>query len=233
MGIFDRMGRVISSNLNALLDRAEDDGKLLELNLEEMGEQIKTGRQEVVGAVAAEKQLRKKVSDLEAQRDTWDKRAELALKTDDEELAREALRQKKRVAGELVAAEKARADQRDTALKMKDELARMEQKLEELEMRKGTLAARAKQARAGSDELGTGGGTGAFANFRKLEARIEDREAEGTAMAEVEEALGTGQSARDLEAKFRDLERGAGGSASSGKVDVEDDLAALKKRIRV
>jgi len=44
MGIFDRMGKVISSNVNSMLDKAEDDKKLLELNLEEMGEQLKSGR---------------------------------------------------------------------------------------------------------------------------------------------------------------------------------------------
>ena len=43
MGIFDRMGKVISSNFNSLLDKAEDDKKLLELNLEEMGDQLKAG----------------------------------------------------------------------------------------------------------------------------------------------------------------------------------------------
>ncbi|RYZ58175.1 MAG: PspA/IM30 family protein, partial [Proteobacteria bacterium] len=92
MGIFDRMGKVISSNMNSLLDKAEDDGKLLELNLEEMAAQLKRGRQDVVQAVAAEKQLRKKADDLEAEVATWEKRAELALKGGDEELAREALK---------------------------------------------------------------------------------------------------------------------------------------------
>ena len=88
MGIFDRMGKVIQSNLNALLERAEDDKKLIELNLEEMDEQIKAGYQEVVQAVAAEKQLRKKSDDLRADVERWDKRAELALKSGDEALAR-------------------------------------------------------------------------------------------------------------------------------------------------
>ena len=66
MGIFDRMGKVIQSNLNALLDKAEDERKLVDLNLDEMDEQIKAGHQEVVQAVAAEKQLRKKCDDLQA-----------------------------------------------------------------------------------------------------------------------------------------------------------------------
>ena len=162
MGIFDRMGRVISSNLNSMLDKAEDDKKLLELNLEEMAEQLKAGRQDVITAVAAEKQLRKKTDDLRADVEKWEKRAELALKSEDEALAREALKQKKRTEQELATVEKARIDQRDTALKMKEELERMEQKLDELKMRKGTIAARASQARSG-------GGSRVARSARRLE----------------------------------------------------------------
>lgn len=236
MGIFDRMGKVISSNLNSMLDKAEDDKKLLELNLEEMAEQLKAGRQDVISAVAAEKQLRKKAEELQAEVAKWEKRAELALKSDDEALAREALRQKKRCETEAENAEKARIEQRDTALKMKDELERMEQKLEDLKMRKGTIVARAQQARAGatSEGLGARGGSSAFDNFRRMEEKIEGREQEGLAMAEVEEALGT-KDKRDLEDKFRDLERGlsGGGSGTKKDADIDDELAALKKRIRI
>jgi phage shock protein A len=235
MGIFDRMGKVISSNVNSLLDKAEDDKKLLELNLEEMDEQLKTGRQDVITAVAAEKQLRKKADDLKAEIEKWEKRAELALKSEDEALAREALRQKKRTESEYETADKARADQRDVALKMKEELERMEQKLEELKLRKGSIAARAQQARAGgsAEALGSRGGSSAFDNFRKMEEKIEGREQESLAMAEVEDALGNGADKRSLEDKFRDLERGVTGGATKKDADIEDELAALKKRIRV
>lgn len=237
MGIFDRMGKVISSNVNALLDRAEDDGKLLELNLEEMAEQLKAGRQDVIAAVAAEKQLRKKADDLKVEIEKWEKRAELALKSEDEALAREALRQKKRTETEYENAEKARGDQRDIALKMKEELERMEEKLEALKMRKGSIAARAQQSRAGggTESLGARGGSSAFDNFRKMEEKIEGREQEGLAMQEVEEAIGNGPERRNLEEKFRDLERGLGGKGGGTKKDaeIEDELAALKKRIRV
>ncbi|HLK39438.1 MAG TPA: PspA/IM30 family protein [Polyangiaceae bacterium] len=239
MGIFDRMGKVIQSNLNALLDKAEDDKKLIELNLDEMDEQIKGGQKEVVQAVAAEKQLRKRSDDLRIEVERWDRRAELALKGGDEALAREALKQKRRASGELQTAERARDEQRDAALRMKDDLVRMKQKLTELKLRKGTLASSASRARGGggAESLGAKGGSSAFDNFRRMQDKIEGREAEGSAMAEVEEALGEGAKADDLEAKFRELERevgpqGSGGSAGPG-ADIEDDLAALKKRIRV
>jgi phage shock protein A len=230
MGIFDRMGKVIQSNLNALLDKTEDDRKLVDLNLDEMDEQIKSGQREVVQALGAEKQLQKRAADLQADVERWDKRAELALKGGDEALAREALKQKRRASGELDAANRARTEQADLASRMKGDLERMRDKLAELKMKRGTLVARATQARAGSgaEQLGARGGSSAFESFRRMEEKIEGKEAEGSAMAEVEDALGKGAKNDDLEAKFRQLERQAGTTS-----DVDDDLAALKKRIRV
>jgi phage shock protein A len=234
MGIFDRMGRVISSNVNGVLDRAEDPKKLLDLNITEMEEQLKRGQEEVISAVAAEKQLKKKAEELLADQARWDKRAELALKSGDEALAREALKQKKRVTGEAAAAEEARVAQRDAALTMKAELERMREKVAEIKMKKGTIATRAVQAQAGpgGEGLGARGGSSAFDNFRKMEEKIEGREAETSAMAEVDEALrGGATSKEDLEAKFRKLEGEVGKGAASS--DIDDELAALKKRIRV
>ena len=227
MGIFDRMGKVIQSNLNALLDKAEDDRKLVGLNLDEMDEQIKAGHKEVISALAADKQLAKKVDDLRADIQRWDNRAELALKSGDEALAREALKQKKRTTAELEITDRARGEQQAAALKMKEDLERMKQKLAELKLKRGTIVARAVQSR-GAENLGSKGGSSAFDNFRRMEEKIEGREAEGAAMAEVEEAIGKGPKNEDLEAKFRELEK-KGGAAS----DIDDELAALKKRIRV
>ena len=118
---------------------------------------------------------------------------------------------------------------------MKGDLERMEKTLDELKLRKGTLAARAEQAKSGggTEALGARGGANAFENFRRMESNIEGKEAEVSAMSEVEEALGKGRNEGDLEAKFRDLERETGGGAKGAGADVEDELAALKKRIRV
>jgi phage shock protein A len=231
MGIFDRMGKVIQSNLNALLDKAEDDKKLVGLNLDEMDEQIKAGHKEVIAALAADKQLTKKCDDLRADVQRWDHRAELALKSGDEALAREALKQKKRTTAELEVTDRARGEQQAAALKMKEDLERMKLKLAELKLKRGTIVARAAQARAGAggENLGSKGGSSAFDNFRRMEEKIEGKEAEGAAMAEVEEAIGKGPKNEDLEAKFRDLEKQGGGGPS----DIDDELAALKKRIRV
>jgi phage shock protein A len=238
MGIFDRMGKVISSNVNALLDKAEDPKKSVDLIVEEMKEQIRAARKELVESVAAEKVLRKKVDELDADSQKWERRAELALKAEDESLAREALVQKKRIVGERDRAEALRAEQRAAALNMKRELERMEQKQQEFEARKGTIAAQIKQAKAGGGAEGLGAkgtGGGAFAEFRRMEDKIEGQVAEVAAARELDDAMRSGGlSDMELESKFAQLE--GGGSSSGGKPggpEIDDELAALKKKVRI
>jgi phage shock protein A len=241
MGIFDRMGRVISSNFNALLDKAEDPKKSIELTLQEMEAQIRAARQEVVRSVAAEKQLRKKVEELDVEVEKWSKRAELAVRHEDDDLAREALVQKKRVTAERDRAEALRGEQRSNALEMKAELERMEQKLDELKAKKGTIVAKVQQVKAGGGAEGLGGkpGGGAFAEFRRMEDQIEGVEAAVQAQREVDDALGLGRGpggmTRDeVESKFRQLEYGGGAADKpKGGSEVDDELAALKKKIRI
>lgn len=239
MGIFDRMGRVIASNFNALLDKADDPRKSIELTLEEMGAQIKAGRQEVVRAVAAEKQLRRRVEELDAEVARWAARAELAVRQGDDELAREALLHKRRLTGERDRAEALRGEQRGQALEMKAELERMEAKLAELSARRGTLAAQAAQARAAGPAEGVGARVGgaAFAEFRRMEDQIEGVEAAFQAQREVDEALGGGRgpgglSPEEVEARFRALEQGQA-TGSPARSEVEEELGALKRRVRV
>ena len=241
MGIFDRMGKVISSNVNALLDKAEDPKKSLDLILEEMKEQIRAAKKEMVDGIAAEKVLRKKVDELDKEVEKWEKRAELALKADDEKLAREALVQKKRVVAERDRAEALRAEQRQAVLNMKAEMERMEAKQQELEAKKGTLAAQLKQAKAGggAEGLGAKAGSsgGAFAEFRRMEEKIEGHVAEASAAREVDDALRDGHLSPDeLEAKFSALERGGtgrDGEERPGGKEIDDELDALKKKVRI
>jgi phage shock protein A len=237
MGIFDRMGKVISSNFNGLVDGLQDPRKSVEQTLLEMQEQIRAARREVVSAVAAEKQLRGKLDELDAQAAKWASRAELAVKTGDDELAREALMQKKRVTGERDRAEALRGEQRAAAHEMKAELERMEQKVTELEHRKGTLVAQAAQAKAGADGQKRVGGS-AFAEFRRMEDQIEAVETTVQAQRELDGVLnepGPGGMTRDeVEAKFRALEAGVGPIAEKLKhSEVDDELAAIKKRVRI
>jgi len=241
--VFDRMGKVISSNLNAMLDSMEDPKKSVNLLVDEMRDQVKSAKQELVAALGAEKNLRRKVEELDTEVERWERRAELALRTNDEALAREALVQKKRAVGDRDRAEAIRAEQRSVVLTMKAEIDRMEAKQKEFEARKGTIAAQIQQARAGggAEGLGAKGSGGAFAEFRRMEAAIEQKNDEVAAAREVDEALRGGRpSADDLEAKFRQLEgaqslgesaSGVTGAAATPAID--DEIARLKSKIRI
>jgi phage shock protein A len=230
MGIFNRMGKVISSNVNSLLDKAEDPNKSVELLVEEMKDQVRAAKKELIDGIAAEKVLRKQVEEKDVEVERWDKRAELAMRADDEKLARDALMQKKRLVGERDRAEALRAEQRSAVLSMKAELERMEAKQQEYEARKGTIATQLRQARAGSEGLGAKPGGTAFDEFRRMEEKIDHASDEVAAHREVEDALSDGVNEVELEHKFRQLE---GREGPKGSKEIDDEIAQLKKKIRI
>src|SRR6187402_2619566 len=230
MGIFARVAQVMSANFNALLDKADDPRKSLDQTLLEMREQIVAARKEVVSAVGSEKLLKTKVEELDREVEKWSTRAELAVRSSDDALAREALLHKRRVVGERDRAEAQRGEQRATALEMRDQLERMERKVKEFELRKGTIATRVQQAKAGGGVEGlgkSGSGPSAFDEFRRMEDKVESTEhlvqAHGEVDALFNEPGPGGLSRAEVEAKFRALESGPAASpASAPKTEVDD-----------
>lgn len=237
MGLFDRARRAASANFNALLDHLEDPKKDVELTISDMEEQLRLARHEIVLVVASEKQLARRAEETSVDVDKWERRAELAVKHGDDDLAREALRQKRRLVGERDHAEKLRAERHGLGRSLEADLERMERTLSDVKAKRALLAARVGQARAGGgpEGLGARGSGGAFAAFRNLEAQIEGMEAALEAQREVSEALAeprgpSGLSPGEVEARFHALETGGSGAASE---DVDDELRAIKARIRI
>jgi phage shock protein A len=237
MGLFDRMSRAASANFNALLDSLEDPKKEIELVIREMEEQLRLARREVVEAVASEKQLRRRIDDAAPEIEKWERRAELAVKHGDDDLAREALRHKRRLADERTRAEGLRAEQRAAALALRDDLDKMERTVVEVKAKRGVLAAKVGQARGGGgvEALGARPGSDAFGEFRRMEEQIEGVDAALAAEREVNEALApergpAGLSRDEVEARFRALEQAGTGPTGD---DVDEELRALKTRIRV
>jgi phage shock protein A len=243
MGLFDRAGKVIASNFNALLDKVENPDKSLDLLVDEMREQVRAARREIVRSVAREKQLKKTLEEHQVEADRWTGRAELAVRQGDDELARQALLQKRRVTGERDRVEALRAEQHAAALELKDALARMERTVDDVAARKGSIGVRVRTARAGGgpEALGAaaaGSGSSPFEQFRKMEAEVTGAELALEAQREVEEALShrgpTGLSAAEIEARFLALEQGRPGSpgASNGS-EVDRELEAIKNKVRI
>jgi phage shock protein A len=241
MGIFERMSRVVSANFNALLDGADSPEKSLELTLREMREQLRAARREVVRSLAAEKQLRNKGAELDGELARWASRAELAVRRGNDELAREALAQKRRLGTEREHTESLRVGQRQNALEMKAEFERMERKMEDFSARQGTISVLARQAAAGGGAAGLGAAPGQapLSAWQDMEDRLDNIDAVFEAQREVDEALAEGRgpaglSRLELEAQFRALETGnAPDSGRGAEAGVDEELSALKKKYRV
>ncbi|MGB3051521.1 MAG: PspA/IM30 family protein [Polyangiales bacterium] len=224
MGIFSRLNRVIKSNLNALIDQAEDPDKMIGQTVTDMKSALKRARKDLIEALGSAKRLDKKERDLEQEAVDWEGKAILALEQDDDDLAREALRRKARALKEAKNVRARAAAQATAADAMKAQLERIEDKLDDLKARQKTLAAQVRKARTQQrdPELTSGDrlGGGAFADLEHMAEQIDQLDAE----VEAHDLLEDPKRA-DIDARFRALE------SEEGEDDVDDELAALKAKL--
>lgn len=220
MGIFDRFNRVLKSNLNSLVDRAEDPAKLLDQTVIDMENELKKARKDLVTQLGTAKRLEKKAQEHEDEVRSWEDKAVLALRSGDEQLAREALKmkQKTKATAENVLRQSDAAGA--SARQLQSTLEQIESKIEDLKARKGTLASQVRRARETSGSGGGRFGSEALDGLDQLSGRIDQLEAE----VEASDLLEDPDRAR-VDAKFRALEKKSGGAV------VEDELAALKKKL--
>lgn len=221
MAIFDRFNRVLKSNLNSLVDRAEDPGKLLDQTVIDMESELKRARQDLVTQLGTAKRLEKKVLEAQEEVTGWENKAVLALKAGDEDLAREALKMKQKAKQGVDNLRRQADNASAAATQLQTTLETIEKKIEDLKARKATLAAQVRRARESSSDTGGqrfGGGT--LDELEHLSGRIDQLEAEVEAADVLEDPHRA-----SVEARFRELEKKSGGGV------VEDELAALKKRL--
>ncbi|CEJ43640.1 PspA/IM30 family protein [Umezakia ovalisporum] len=216
MGLFDRLKRVISANLNDLVSKAEDPEKILEQAILEMQEDLVQLRQGVAQAIAAQKRTEKQYNDNQNEVNKWQRNAQLALQKGDENLARQALERKKSFSDTAQSLKTSLDQQFDQIETLKRNLVQLESKIAEAKTKKDTLKARITSAKAQEQLQGMVRGlssTSAMAAFERMEEKVLMQEARAQAGIEL---AGT-----DLESQFARLESS----------DVEDELAALKAQM--
>ena len=146
MGIFTRFSDIVNSNINAILDKAEDPEKIVRLMIQEMEDTLVEVRSAAARSIADKKDLNRKLGQLEQERDDWDAKAELALRKSREDLARAALVEKSRAtsAADIIRADYAAVD--EGLAKLNDDISRLEKKLDDAKTRQKALLARHKTA---------------------------------------------------------------------------------------
>ena len=217
MGLFDRISRVVRSNLNDIVSNAEDPEKMLEQSVLEMQEDLVQLRQGVAQAIAAQKRSEQQYNQSQNEANKWQRNAQLALQKGDENLARQALERKKSFsenANTIKTTLDSQVGQIDT---LKRSLIGLESKISEAKTKKDMLKARSAAAKAQENLQSTVGRLGtssAAAAFERMEEKVLMQEARGQAAGELAGA--------DLESQFAQLESGSG---------VDDELAALKAQM--
>ena len=217
MGIFTRFSDIVNSNINAILDKAEDPEKIVRLMIQEMEDTLVEVRSAAARSIADKKDLNRKLEALDRELGDWEEKAELAVRKGREDLAKAALVEKSRVAG---AAEILKQDYLavDEGLnKLNEDIARLEAKLEDAKTRQKALLARHKTASsrlAVRKKIYDYKIDDALIRFEQYTRRIDD--VEGRV-----EAYDLGLP-KDLNHEFASLE---------AEESVAEELEALKRRV--
>jgi phage shock protein A len=221
MGIFARLARLIKSNLNDLISRSEDPEKMLNQIVIDMNAQLIEAKKQVAASIADEKRLAKQAEQEAATAAEWERRAMMAVRAGDDNLAKEGLARKKEH-GALAEQYKSQwQKQKQSVDALKLALRALNSKIEEAKRKKNLLIARKKRAEAQKQIQETMSGlknASAFEAFDQMEQRINQMEAEAEAGAEIAEEY----SGDVLATKFAQLEQTAG---------AEEDLTALKRKM--
>lgn len=220
MGLFSRLGTLIRSNINELINKAEDPEKMLNQVLVDMKAQLVEAKKQVAVAIADEKRLKKQYEQEAAKAQEWERKAMLAVKAGDDGLARAAL-QRKTEHDEVCETLKQQWDaQKQSVEQLKQALRGLDGKIEEAKRKRNILVSRQKRAEAQrtiNETLSNINSTSAFDTFERMSDRVTQLEAEAEATAEIGGALPEAT----LESQFKALEAGS----------VDDELATLKKKM--
>ena len=223
MGIFDRLSRLIRSNINDLIARAENPEKMLTQIIEDMRRQLAQAKQEVAVAIADERKLRAQYEQEQEQAHEWERRARLAVREGRDDLAKQALLRGQEHADHARELQDQWARHRQETERLKDSLRQLNAKIEEAKRKKNLLIAKQKRAQAQRRIHETMAGLqdrSAFRAFDEMADKIESAERRALASAEVQEEL----EGDTLSAELAKLEAG-------GDAGVEDRLLELKREM--
>lgn len=217
MGIFSRMGDIINSNLNSMIDKAENPEKIARLIIQEMEDTLVEVRTDAARNIAERKELSRKAESYSDRAAEWGSKAEIALNKDREDLARGALAAKQQAEqmADMVSKE---IEILDEAVEKADgDLSKLQSKLDEAKAKHKSLMMRTNVAKGQirmRTVISNNKVDDALSRYERMERKVDELEAHVEAFD-----LGAGES---LESQFAALE---------ADESIENELAALKASI--
>ncbi|WP_462158616.1 phage shock protein PspA [Pseudoalteromonas sp. GB56] len=216
MGIFSRFADIVNSNINAILDKAEDPEKMVRLIIQEMEDTLVEVRSTSAKTLAEKKDLTRRLETLSAQVDQWQEKAELALSKDRDDLARAALIEKNKSAEAQAALERELEHVEEHITKLQQEISTLQEKLSDAKARQKAIVLRQRSVQSRLDVKKTLDGNkvqDALDKFERYETKIDGLEAQV-------ESYELGQ--KSLSDEIEQLEK-------DEKID--DELSALKAKM--
>jgi phage shock protein A len=180
MGIFSRFTDIVNSNINSILDKAEEPEKLVRLMIQEMEDTLVEVRSTAARAIADRKEITRTLTNLESEARDWQAKAELALDKNREDLAKAALAEKSRVTSAGTALRAQHQSLGDGLDKLNDDVVRLEEKLVDAKTRQQAILSRQRTATSRLDarkRLHNVRIDDALIRFDQFERRIDDIEA--------------------------------------------------------
>jgi phage shock protein A len=227
MGIFDRLSTLIKSNINDLINSAENPEKMLNQIIVDMRQQLAKAKQQVASAIADEKRLRDQADAEYRQSEDWEKRAMLAIQEGRDDLAKQALVRQTEHAQHAEQLEATWRTHREETERLKNALRDLNDKIEEAKRKKNLLLARQRRAQAQQriqETMSSLSEKSAFDAFSRMEERIEQNERMIKASTEIDEEFSGDRLARD----FKSLEKNAGGlSADARLLELKQKMGLL------
>jgi len=223
MSLLSRFIAVVRSNLNALLNRAEDPAKMLDQTLIDMEAAFRKAKDQVARSIADQRRLEKSLQDQGSEAAKWGERALQAVQKGDDDLAREALRRKhehQRMAAQFDQETHAHTENVE---QLRAGLHDLEDKIAEIRRKKNLLISRQRRAEAQTQIYQSLEGiqdAGALDTIERMEAKIEEM----GHLADARRQLSDEFRGDSLERKFDQL--------APGK-DVESELLEMKQRLRI
>jgi phage shock protein A len=215
MGLLDRIARLVKSNVNGLINGAEDPEKVLHQAVTDMQGDLVSMRQAVAQAIATQKRTERQSEQSARAAQEWYNRAEMALQKGEEDIARDALTRRQTYEQNARTLQAQVAQQLEIVNRLKANMMSLESQLGDARTKKDMYIARARAAqstaRLNERMMGTAGSIGAF---EKMEARVLDLEAQAEVASEL--------SGDPLERRFSQLE---------GQSNVENQLTQMKAKL--
>ena len=181
MGIFTRFRDIISSNINAMLDKAEDPEKLIRLMIREMEDTLVEIKASCAGVMANSKKVQRQLDEVLAREKHWKDRAGLAVNKGRDNLAREALVEKRKYSDKTDAFEKELIEYKALIEQYQDDIRQLEDKLGTAREKQRVLVQRhihANGKKRAQQEIRRVDSSEAILRFEEFENRIERMEAE-------------------------------------------------------